>query len=67
MNACSAVSCSYKVIKMKANHNHCLKVCLSIPAVSCSYKVIKMKANHNILAKAASLAKLFLVVTKLLK
>ena len=21
MNACSAVSCSYKVIKMKANHN----------------------------------------------
>ena len=47
MNACSAVSCSYKIIKMKANHN---SVCDNVPkvlAVSCSYKIIKMKANHN--------------------
>ena len=47
MNACSAVSCSYKVIKMKANHNSLQIQENQSVAVSCSYKVIKMKANHN--------------------
>ena len=42
-----AVSCSYKVIKMKANHNSILGLTQKAKAVSCSYKVIKMKANHN--------------------
>ena len=43
-----AVSCSCKVIKMKANHNDNNFCTFGNVAVSCSCKVIKMKANHNI-------------------